>query len=432
MNESLKRYFLILGLSLIILTTTVQGTTEAVNNDRHIQDLACVDSNDQPNLDMHINHLPFSENQSYFEISLQSDDAQSISVGTSSDMEFLSKTNDEDASNPKRVRIADYDGSNMELTLYDRNGGSTITQGENWLFGHIPEIDVSYINQDGEKECYSTEEYKSNSIDFELNSTFGNTVAGESRFQSTINEERYMEVIEFDGKLVRVYSVEEVNKTETLKGMINDSVISTDYLPNESNIFINPSQLGYNGYVARNDSFIRQDRIGKTTIPHEMIHIQQQRGYGSNMTWMNEGEATYLSWRVYSEYNDKYEPTEYRNKTPLSSQEALDSYARYQRGGNFLMVVDYELRNHTDGRLDIYDMFRWINAQDEIQYNDFRSYVVDNTDSEFGDWMDSIIYSNGSTKADEYVLENGDLMKCSEDESWARANIPFVSQESPC
>lgn len=430
MEKSLNNYILIFGLSLILLTT-VQGTAEAVKNDRSMEDLACVDSSDQPNLGMYINHLPFSENESYYEVSLQSDEAQSISVSTSSDMEFLSKVS-EDSSNPKSVRITEYDGSEIELTLYDENGGSTITQGKDWLFGHVPEIDVSYINQNGEKECYTTEEYKSNSIEFDLNSTFGNTVAGESRFQSTVDQERYMEVMEFDGKIVRVYSVDEVNKTEILKGMISDSVISTDYLPNESNIFINPSQLGYNGYVARNDSFIRTDRIGDTTIPHEMIHIQQQRGYGSDMMWMNEGEATYLSWIIYSEYNDKYEPAEYTNRTALSSQEALDSYARYQRGGNFLMVVDYELRNHTDGKLDIYDMFRWINTQDEIQYDEFRSYVVDNTDPEFGDWMDSIIYSNGSTKADEYVLQNGDLMRCSKDESSVGFDIPFFSQESPC
>lgn len=432
MHDELRKYILI-SLLTMAMFSVISSDVTGESYEEFARDSACSTTDTEGNIEMKMKHLSFSENESYFKGTVEIENAQSVKITSFDNLDFLMKEEYE-YTDSQSFKIADYDGSKIDLTLNDSEGKMTIGYGDEWFYGHIPNIGIEYVNQEGENKCYTTTGSITENFEFELSSTFGDTVKGNSRFQSTINETKYMEAMKFNDKVIRVYSVSKIEQTDIIKKMINDSIVSTDFLPNSSTIFVNPRESEYNGLEIHKDVFVRTDRIGETTLPHEVIHLQQGAKFGEDMVWYNEGEPTYLSWITYSKFHDDYEMAKFHNNTPLASDKALEQNANYQRGANFVAVIDYELRNHTNGNVTVFDLFRYVNNQDVITYDEFRSYVVDNTDSKVGNWMDSVVYSNGSTQANKYIVHERKPVNCSseEDSIIQISNLPFVDTDSPC
>lgn len=143
------------------------------------------------------------------------------------------------------------------------------------------------------------------------------------------------------------------------------------------------------------------------TLMHEVVHSYQDFESTSNLRWFREGNAQYIAtlgvsnkvdWFNASEveFNERWYESisldseeNHTNLPKLSEPETWDGYVEYNRGEHVNYLIDLSLRYHTNGQIDIIDLVRWMNNEGTVTYYEFRSYIVNKTDEQFGNRLDN-------------------------------------------
>lgn len=165
-------------------------------------------------------------------------------------------------------------------------------------------------------------------------------------------------------------------------------------------------RLNSDVYVWGNeDAFINPD---ETLVAHEFIHTYQKHRVADDMEWWIEGSASYFGGMYtlsstddpHEEYisdqtfsNRWYEHREFRNQSysnmTANNPESWEYSFEYTRPPRIVFLIDVAIREHTDGEKTVIDVFHWMNQQNgPIRYAAFRSYIVSQTDQEFGERLD--------------------------------------------
>jgi len=112
--------------------------------------------------------------------------------------------------------------------------------------------------------------------------------------------------------------------------------------------------------------------VGSVWI-HEYIHARQNFQLGPEMAWFREASAEYLSYRVLEEQYDEVTESDIRERlTAFRDHEGVvlgnrttwrETSADYHVGARLLASIDAEIRNDTDGKYTLFDVFRAMNDQ---------------------------------------------------------------------
>lgn len=155
---------------------------------------------------------------------------------------------------------------------------------------------------------------------------------------------------------------------------------------------------------------------------HEYVHAQQAFRTTTEMRWVREASATYLSYRLLEEQFRGVSEDDVRARlAAVPEHEAVvlsnrstwaGSDAHYHRGAKVLYIVDAEVRAATDGNRTLVDVVRAMNArEDPVTVAGFVAIVEEFT-GEDEDWLRRAITEAGDL--DRRVRRSGDAFDASE------------------
>jgi len=154
-----------------------------------------------------------------------------------------------------------------------------------------------------------------------------------------------------------------------------------------------------------------QNGVGDV-VRHEYVHLcqgyQTDPGTSPRMEWFDEASAEYFTslsayqtgsatesdvYRTMTYGHPAYTDSEFDGEAPVLSDPSTDGETiQYTHGEAVLLVLDIELRAHSDGAYTVADVFRWMNERDApVTYAAFRAHIVAHTDAETGRWLDSVV-----------------------------------------
>lgn len=149
---------------------------------------------------------------------------------------------------------------------------------------------------------------------------------------------------------------------------------------------------------------------------HEYVHAKQSFKTGARMEWFVEGSARYYA--ILLQYQtvhplDRNNPRmeaemmfNKANRTPILTQpNTWENGTAYDKGSVAILVLDNKLRNKTDGRHTMVDVFRWMNQHDGVvTYSDFRRKLIRLGGESLGTWLDKHVAGNDPYATDQYEL----------------------------
>jgi len=168
------------------------------------------------------------------------------------------------------------------------------------------------------------------------------------------------------------------------------------------------------GMAADSDAWVVASADYATYV-HEYVHVDQRFRVGSEMAWFQEASASYLGryftmslgfsgpfpFSVFSGIVDAGDAGP--DDTVLSDPGTWNQYTEYREGRAFLGALDARIRNRTDGRSTLLDVFRRLNEQNDVteaansdsrqhhshvSYAEFRTTILLLTDEATAAWLD--------------------------------------------
>lgn len=146
-----------------------------------------------------------------------------------------------------------------------------------------------------------------------------------------------------------------------------------------------------------------------TTVGHEVSHASQTYYMSDKMEWWIEGSAEYfgiviekhsfesidreyISEREFGNYDWDYKDRDAVNQTSsLFDESSWKDKFNYKQGARVVYKIDTKIRNNTDGDKNIFDLHRWMQEENYIDYRKFTSKVKSWTSQEFARKLDDYL-----------------------------------------
>ncbi|MFB6164684.1 MAG: hypothetical protein ABEJ31_05950 [Haloarculaceae archaeon] len=167
-----------------------------------------------------------------------------------------------------------------------------------------------------------------------------------------------------------------------------------------------PARRGGESIPARDESWVNAaepvDDANSVWL-HEYVHTRQDFALAADMQWFREASAEYYAARLAQRQGRITEAAVRRHLGGSAVTATLtrprtwsDRRVPYTKGARVLALLDHNIRETTNGRRSLQDVFRRLNARDgPITYAAFAAIVADVAGHPMDGWLDR--YVAGST-----------------------------------
>ncbi len=196
----------------------------------------------------------------------------------------------------------------------------------------------------------------------------------------------------------------EVPSSQTLDLVFHAATLDVGGRDETVTMFYAPEPLAQNGLSDGEAAFwVGASRTDSVYI-HEYVHTRQNYSPSRAMNWIDEGSADYYEYRLYLETNrSTYDAFHARmnrsvDGVNLTNPETYDSenIGDYVEGRRVLAALDYRIRNATDKRRSLDDVFERMNEEDVLTYDEFVRIVEDVSGEEMEPWLDRYLLTDRS------------------------------------
>lgn len=158
---------------------------------------------------------------------------------------------------------------------------------------------------------------------------------------------------------------------------------------------------------------MRSVDAGAEVWTHEYVHAVQTFRTGERMDWFVEGSAEYFTHLLQARLDRSNTRTghekakqlvhtvRYARESVLTEPDTWRGNTEYRQGAVALLVLDNRLREASNGRYTVIDVFEWMNTHDgRVTYDAFRDRLVRWGDESVGRWLDAHVDGRAAYRAD--------------------------------
>ncbi|MFD1644757.1 hypothetical protein [Haloarchaeobius litoreus] len=141
------------------------------------------------------------------------------------------------------------------------------------------------------------------------------------------------------------------------------------------------------------------DDPGNTWV-HEYVHVQQRYTTTPETSWFTEASAEYYAAlltyrRGATGFSAFHSSVSLDRDADRVLAESHDEGVGYTKGARVLAALDAEIRERSDDRYSLADVFYLMNSQPErVDYETFRSYVQLVGGADLGSWLDEYVLTS--------------------------------------
>ncbi|MFC4406991.1 hypothetical protein [Haloarchaeobius iranensis] len=141
------------------------------------------------------------------------------------------------------------------------------------------------------------------------------------------------------------------------------------------------------------------DGPGNTWV-HEYVHVQQGYTTTPETSWFTEASADYYASllayrRGATDFSSFHSSVSLDQDADAVLAESHEEGVGYTKGARVLAALDAEIRERSDDRYSLADVFYLMNSQPErVDYETFRSYVQLVGGAELGSWLDEYVLTS--------------------------------------
>lgn len=158
---------------------------------------------------------------------------------------------------------------------------------------------------------------------------------------------------------------------------------------------------------------MRSVDAGGVVWTHEYVHAVQTFRTGERMDWFVEGSAEYFAQLLrarldrsttrtgHEQAKQMVHTVRHARESVLTEPDTWRGNAEYRQGAAALLVLDNRLRETSNGRYTVVDVFEWMNTHDRrVTYEAFRDRLVRWGDESVGRWLDAHVDGRAAYRAD--------------------------------
>jgi len=185
--------------------------------------------------------------------------------------------------------------------------------------------------------------------------------------------------------------------SESLQWVFRGSGLDVGGRDDTVTVFYAPVPLAQQGLSDGDAAFWVGASLTGSVFTHEYVHTRQDYTPASSMEWFDEASADYYEYRVWME-SDRGSFTGFRavmnrsvDGVVLTDPATYDAYnvGDYVEGRRLLVALDYRIREATDGRRTLDDVFRRVNDREEdLTHEAFGDIVSDVAGEDLRPWLD--------------------------------------------
>lgn len=187
-------------------------------------------------------------------------------------------------------------------------------------------------------------------------------------------------------------------------------------------VFVAPEPIDAAGRLSRAEVDGKQDMYVGADQPldtadnawfHEYVHSRQSYDAGPGMQWFDDASAEYyaalLAYRSGHISEDaffEYVRTDEGRDAVLTESESVEDDASYFKGMRVLAALDAEVRNASNDRSTLQDVFAGMNAHDgTVDDETFATLVEEAAGEPRDEWLDTYVGTDASPTVPDYLGE---------------------------